>query len=618
MAKGKVLRMYDDRAVFESLDTGNCIVASKVKEGVARDLQVLKRSDLPDLGGASQVLPLEAIFGIYDLLSGSYVALVVESEPYVSASGITVRKVKKILVVPLFRSGRMLSESKQRDEDTYLQLLHKAFSEHQFFFSTTSDITLTQQRIALSSGTGQSSQIWARADHRFFWNRDVIVDLIACEADEWIVPFMSAYIEYRPECEVEGTKFSLLFISRRSRYRQGCRFTKRGLDENGNPANFVETEQIVFFPDGKVTSYVQIRGSIPLHWASPVLMKYDPIVYINPNRSRSIEYAEKHVADIARQYVDNTNQTSVVFINLVDNKKDQGKLGTEFKEVIDAVQRKTHLPLVYYWFDFHHECKQKGKWKNLSKLVTLVDEKFRAQRFFSKLANGAVISWQLGVIRTNCMDNLDRTNVVQSLFARRSLIMQLGQNGLLESGNPLETPWKKFEKIYKSVWANNADAISVAYAGTGALKVDFTKTGKRTLKGMFNDGVNSCIRYYVNNFTDGVKQDAIDLMLGNFHPDPTGPSPFAPRAGQESLSNSVTKAFVLMMVIFSSLLLLSPRTGSSHASHMSTNLVLAVGITFVILCYITYNVVKKGSKIGQRLVILPSLCPELLPTAENS
>lgn len=509
MVKGKVLRMYDVRAVFENLDTGNCIVATQLKEGASRDLQMLKRSELPDLGGPSQVVPLEAIFGIYDLLSGSYVALVVESEPFVTTTGMNIRKVKKILVLPLFRNGRLLSETKQRDEDRYLLLLHKGFSEHQFFFSSTNDITLTQQRVAKLSvsagGVPSAHQIWERADHRFFWNHDVIVDLIACEADEWVVPFMSAYVEYRPDCDVDGTKFSLLFISRRSRYRQGCRFTKRGLDENGNAANFVETEQILLYADGKVSSFVQIRGSIPLQWASPVLMKYDPVVLISANRARNLELAQKHITDITSHYSDNSGSSSVLLINLVDNKRDQGRLGTEFKEVIDALRPRVNHPIVFHWFDFHHECKQKGKWNNLTKLVSMVDDRFRAQRYFCKLANGAVVSWQVGVIRTNCMDNLDRTNVVQSLFARRSLIMQLGHMSLLENSSYImNSPFKTFEKIYKSVWANNADAISLGYAGTGALKVDFTKTGKRTLKGIFNDGVNSCMRYYINNLTDGM------------------------------------------------------------------------------------------------------------------
>ena len=39
--------------------------------------------------------------------------------------------------------------------------------------------------------------------------------------------------------------------------------------------------------------------------------------------------------------------------------------------------------------------------------------------------SGAVVSVQQGVFRTNCIDCLDRTNVVQSMFARRSLLYQL-------------------------------------------------------------------------------------------------------------------------------------------------------------------------------------------------
>ena len=66
---------------------------------------------------------------------------------------------------------------------------------------------------------------------------------------------MSAYVEVRPEAVVEDKKFTLLFISRRSRYRQGCRFTRRGIDEYGYAANFVETEQILIHNDGKITLY---------------------------------------------------------------------------------------------------------------------------------------------------------------------------------------------------------------------------------------------------------------------------------------------------------------------------------------------------------------------------
>jgi hypothetical protein len=56
------------------------------------------------------------------------------------------------------------------------------------------------------------------------------------------------------------------------------------------------------------------------------------------------------------------------------------------------------------------------------------------------------------------------------------------------------------EKQFRDVWGNNADEVAVLYAGTPALKGDFTRTGKRTKLGAARDGVNSAQRYVINNF----------------------------------------------------------------------------------------------------------------------
>lgn len=48
--------------------------------------------------------------------------------------------------------------------------------------------------------------------------------------------------------------------------------------------------------------------------------------------------------------------------------------------------------------------------------------------------------------------------------------------------------------------------MSTAYAGTGALKSDYTRTGKRSREGMLQDGYNSVMRYIKNNFFDGDRQ----------------------------------------------------------------------------------------------------------------
>ena len=53
----------------------------------------------------------------------------------------------------------------------------------------------------------------------------------------------------------------------------GARYLARGIDEHGNAANFVETEQIVLKRVSKVKylriytySFSQIRGSVPYYW----------------------------------------------------------------------------------------------------------------------------------------------------------------------------------------------------------------------------------------------------------------------------------------------------------------------------------------------------------------
>lgn len=50
--------------------------------------------------------------------------------------------------------------------------------------------------------------------------------------------------------------------------------------------------------------------------------------------------------------------------------------------------------------------------------------------------------------------------------------------------------------------------------GTGALKTDFTRTGKRSVKGTITDGVNSTKRFVNKNFKDEDKQLFLDIFLG--------------------------------------------------------------------------------------------------------
>ena len=133
-----------------------------------------------------------------------------------------------------------------------------------------------------------------------------------------------------------------------------------------------------------------------------------------------------------------------------------------------------------------------------------------------------VIKTQNGIFRTNCIDSLDRSNVVQSVIGRYFLFMILSSVGFSNVKPSDDEVFRKFqgsfELTFKTLWADHGDRLSLAYSGTGALKSDFVRTGKRTLMGNLQDGYLSSKRFYLNNFRDGYNQDCHDYFLGALNP----------------------------------------------------------------------------------------------------
>ena len=60
-------------------------------------------------------------------------------------------------------------------------------------------------------------------------------------------------------------------------------------------------------------------------------------------------------------------------------------------------------------------------------------------RYFRIIGNGSEAQKiQTGVVRTNCMDNLDRTNVVQAAIAKWTLNQQLRELGILSADDSID------------------------------------------------------------------------------------------------------------------------------------------------------------------------------------
>jgi len=86
--------------------------------------------------------------------------------------------------------------------------------------------------------------LWRRADRRFFWNEWLLKDFIDLGLHAFICPVMQGWVQ-GAKLDVDGIPVDFVVISRRSKDRAGLRYQRRGIDDEGHVANFVETEMIV-------------------------------------------------------------------------------------------------------------------------------------------------------------------------------------------------------------------------------------------------------------------------------------------------------------------------------------------------------------------------------------
>jgi hypothetical protein len=204
---------------------------------------------------------------------------------------------------------------------------------------------------------------------------------------------------------------------------------------------------------------------------------------------------QKHLNNQMRAY------EGKVLINLINQHGSEGDLEKAF---VETMKHLNEPGLKYEAFDFHKQC-GKDRWDRLSILINRLANDQDSFGYFCVNKNGNVLNSQSGIFRTNCIDCLDRTNVVQSLLAKRMLQIQLIKLSIISENDSIESN-AELHQCFRDMWADNGDLLSKQYAGTGALKSDFTRTGKRSLYGMTKDGINSLHRYYLNNFQDGFRQ----------------------------------------------------------------------------------------------------------------
>ncbi|XP_042722658.1 synaptojanin-1 isoform X5 [Lagopus leucura] len=375
------------------------------------------------------------------------------------------------------------------DEDRISEV-RKVLNSGNFYFAWSA----TGVSLDLSLNAHRSMQEHT-TDNRFFWNQSLHLHLkhYGVNCDDWLLRLMCGGVEIRTIYAAHKQAKACL-ISRLSCERAGTRFNVRGTNDDGHVANFVETEQVIYLDDS-VSSFIQIRGSVPLFWEQPGLQVGSHRVRMSRGFEANAPAFDRHFRTLKNLY------GKQIIVNLLGAKEGEHMLSKAFQSHLKASEHSADIKMVN--FDYHQMVKG-GKAEKLHSVLKPQVQKFLECGFFY-FDGKEVKRSQSGTVRTNCLDCLDRTNSVQAFFGLEMLTKQLEVLGLAEKPQLVT----RFQEVFRSMWSVNGDSVSKIYAGTGALEGK-AKAGK------LKDGARSVTRTIQNNFFDSSKQEAIDvLLLGN-------------------------------------------------------------------------------------------------------
>ncbi|XP_019421966.1 PREDICTED: phosphoinositide phosphatase SAC6-like [Lupinus angustifolius] len=491
---------FPDQYVIQPTDGSSCSSLSiSRKDGSMKHID-----EIPEYRTirVPKIFTIFGVVGMLRLLAGSYLMVITGRKCVGSYSGHPIFKISSMKVFPCDHSLKHTPAEQKRTEMGFSALLNVAERTSGLFYSYDTNLTLSAQRLNDLGDESRLLPLWRQAEPRFLWNNYMLEVIIDNKLDPYLLPIVQGSFHYF-QSAIGKDIIDITLIARRCTRRNGTRMWRRGADPDGYVANFVETEQIIQI-NGYTASFVQVRGSIPLLWEQIVDLTYKPKFELL-KLEEAPRVLERHFLDLRKKY------GAVVAVDLVNKHGGEGRLCEKFGSTMQQVASDD---VRYVHFDFHHICGH-VHFENLSILYDQISDFLETNGYLLLNEKGEKMKEQLGVVRTNCIDCLDRTNVTQSMIGRNMLEYQLRRLGVFGAEETISSH-PNLDDSFKILWANHGDDISVQYSGTPALKGDFVRYGHRTIEGILADGWNALMRYYLNNFCDGTKQDTIDLLQGHY------------------------------------------------------------------------------------------------------
>lgn len=514
-------------------------------------------------GGLKFVTMCYGIVGFIKFLGPFYMLLITKRKKIGMICGHAVYSIIKSEMIPIPNSTIMSHMALSKNENRYKKLLRTVDLTKDFFFSYSYNIMLSFQKNLCNHETGLGVY-----DTMFVWNEYLTRGIRnQLKNTMWTVALVYGFFRQVKLLVSERIVF-LTLIARRSRHYAGTRYLKRGVNEKGRVANDVETEQIVLEDSREacslqISSVVQNRGSIPLFWSQETSrLNLKPDIILSRKDSK-YEATKLHFENLVKRY-----GNPIIILNLVKNREKKPResiLRAEFVNAIEFINKdlskKDHLKFLHWDINKHSQkarsllarlvdvaayaldltgflyCKGvpyskndelldwlyfgNNEWDHVEKVACNTSTKteiHESARGSGRDNVGKFLMFQNGVLRTNCIDCLDRTNVAQYAYGLVALGRQLHAFGFVDARTiDIDSPLAdSLMKVYEEM----GDTLALQYGGSPAHKKIFAaRRGQWKAATQSQEFFRTLQRYYSNAYMDAEKQDSINVFLGHFQPE---------------------------------------------------------------------------------------------------
>ena len=486
-------------------------------------------------GGLKQKVAFWGLLGFIRFTGPFYMIVVTKRAQVAMLGGHYIYQIEATELIPITtQSYSRAKPDRYPEESRFINILNSLDLTKAFYFSHSYDVTRTLQfnimreREALQQGLSMPN----RPDHNdmFVWNHHLLIAAkeVLRNPFDWCLAIVHGYVDQSALSIYWGRIVYVTIIARRSRFFAGARYLKRGANDLGYVANDVETEQIVsemlttsfhapgpvLFANPHYTSYVQHRGSIPLYWSQDTSgVQPKPDIHLNVI-DPFFTAAAMHFDNLFERY-----GAPIFILDLVKARERTPRESKLLKEYTAAIAYLNQfLPqdkrIIHHAWDMSRASKSRDQ-DVIGTLEEIADDVLPRTGFFR---NGndvdSGLQMQNGIVRTNCIDCLDRTNAAQFVVGKKALGYQLQALGIIE--HPLVEYDSDSVNLFTHMWHDHGDTIAVQYGGSHLVNTMQTYRKINQWTSQSRDMVESFKRFYNNSFLDAQRQEAYNLFLGNY------------------------------------------------------------------------------------------------------